>query len=182
MNEKISLNKKGLTGQLPKGLKQFLIRAILLFVGWKLLYIFVLEPTDFPDKQLIDLVLLGTVQLLKPFYSQLTIVGDTIFINGSNTLTVAQACNGLELIVLYIGFLLCLPTSTKRVVAFSIGGFVAICVLNMLRCAALGIMFYKNHQLADFAHHYIFKLIIYGVTFFLWIWYSKKYKAYEKQA
>lgn len=182
MSEKITLNEKNISGKLPKGLKQFLIRAILLFLGWKLLYIFVLGPTDFPDKQLIDLVLLGTVQLLKPFYNELSIVGDTVFINGQNTLTVAKACNGLELIVLYIGFLLCLPTNAKRLLAFSIGGFAAICVLNMLRCAALGGMFYNNNQLADFAHHYIFKLFIYGVTFFLWIWYSKKYRAYDQKS
>lgn len=175
MSSKTGLQIGKLYNDLPRGLKQFLIRAILLFVGWRLAYYFILEPTDFPDKQLIDLVVDGTFQVLTFVYDQLAIQGDTIWVNGRPTLTVAKACNGLELIVLYLGFLFCLPTNAKRLIAFVIAGPLIIYGLNVLRCAALAVMFYNNHYLADFAHHYIFKLVIYAIVFGLWIWYSKKY-------
>lgn len=170
---------KRMYGELPTGMRKFAVRAILLFIGWRLLYHFVLEPTDFPDKQLIDLILIGTSQMLHLFYDKVNIIGDTIFINGHNTLTVAKACNGLELIVLYLGFLFCVPTTSKRLILFALLGPLMICALNIIRCTALGVMFYNNHSLADFAHHYVFKLAIYAAIFGMWIWYSKKYKGHE---
>ncbi|RYD56512.1 MAG: hypothetical protein EOP56_12520 [Sphingobacteriales bacterium] len=180
MIKKAGLELTNTYNKLPSGLKSFLIKAVLLFVGWRLAYYFVLEPRDIPDKQLIDWVIDGTFQTLTFVYDQLAIQGDTIWVNGQPTLTVAKACNGLELIVLYLGFLFCLPTNAKRLVAFAVVGPLIIYGLNVLRCSALAVMFYNNHYLADFAHHYVFKLVIYAVVFGLWIWYSKKYVSYGK--
>lgn len=174
------LQVKKLYNTVPTGLKKFLLRAIILFISWRLLYFFVLEPTNFPDKQLIDLIVECTAKLLHLFYSDIAIHGDTIFVNGRNTLTVAVACNGLELMVVYLGFLLCMPTNWKRQLAYGVGGVAFILTLNIIRCTVLGIMFYNDYFMADFAHHYLFKLAIYGVAFWLWIRYSKKYMADEK--
>jgi exosortase/archaeosortase family protein len=173
------LQIKKLYNTFPVGLRKFLVRAAIVFIAWRLLYFFVLQPTDFPDKQLIDLVLFGTYEMLHLFYNDLAIHGDTIFVNGRNTLTVAVACNGLELMVLYVGFLLCMPTTWKRQLGFALSGVALIIFLNMVRCTILGVMFYNNHFMADFAHHYLFKLAIYGVTFWLWVVYSRKYSLRE---
>jgi hypothetical protein len=29
-------------------------------------------------------------------------------------------------------------------------------------------------QFFDVAHHYVFKIVVYGTIFLLWVWYSKK--------
>ena len=174
------LQVKKLYNTAPAALKKFLLRAVILFTAWKLLYVFVLSVTNFPDKQLIDLIVYGTYGMLHLFYSDLAIHGDTIFINGQNALTVAVACNGLELMVLYIGFILCMTTTWKRSASYIVGGTLLIVILNMMRCTALGIMFYNDYFMADFAHHYLFKLAIYGVIFWLWVKYSKKFTMNEK--
>lgn len=164
--------KKGVSG-IPPGLRKFLLRGALLFVGWRILYELVLKPAGVPDNQLTQFILWGTYNLLSPFYDQLSIQGFSILIGGKTAITVAPACNGLELMVLYAGFLLCFPAKIKRMSAFILSGITLIVVLNMLRCAVLAIMFHNQHALADFMHHYLFKLAIYAVTFYLWVLYSK---------
>jgi exosortase/archaeosortase family protein len=167
---------KKLYNDIPQPVKRFLVRAAIFFVIWRLLYYFIFEPTKIPDQQLIDIVIIGTKWVLSFVYDSLAWVGDVIIINGKPTLQVAKDCNGLELIVVYLGFLVCWPTNPKRFWTFALIGPVIITLLNILRCSALGVMFYNDHKLADFAHHYFFKLIIYAVTFWLWVKYSKKQK------
>lgn len=171
---------KKLYKDIPQPVKRFLIRAAIFFIVWRLLYYFVLGPTHVPDQQLIDVVIFGTKAVLSLFYDNLSKLGDVIYINGKATLQVAKDCNGLELIVVYLGFLICWPTNAKRFWKYALIGPVIITILNIFRCAALGVMFYNNNSFSDFAHHYLFKLIIYGVTFWLWVRYSKKQPANAK--
>ena len=171
---------KKLYNDIPKPVKRFLIRAAIFFIVWRLLYYFVFEPTHIPDQQLIDIVIIGTKAVLSLVYSSIGEIGDVIIINGRQTLQVAKDCNGLELIIVYLGFLDCWPTNAKRFWKYALIGPVVITALNILRCSALGVMFYNQHHLADFAHHYVFKLIIYAVTFWLWVMYSKKQTVHAK--
>jgi exosortase/archaeosortase family protein len=53
-------------------------------------------------------------------------------------------------------------------------GVSSIIVLNIIRCALLAWMYYQQMSVADFAHHYAFKLIIYACTFWGWYLYSKQ--------
>lgn len=165
--------KKGYDS-IPPGLRKFILRGAILFIVWRLLYELLLKPAGIPDNQLIQLVLWGTHKMLAPFYSDLTIQGYSLLIGGKTAVTIATACNGLELMVLYVGFLLCFPGTLKRLLLFITGGVLLTIFLNMVRCAVLAMMFYNNYELADFMHHYLFKLAIYGVNFYLWILYSKK--------
>ncbi len=158
---------------IPKGLRTFILRGGILFIVWRVLYELVLKPSGVPDSQLIELIMWGTVKMLTPFYSDLVSDGYSLLINGKKSVTIAAACNGLELMVLYVGFLLCFPAKIKRLSLFIAGGVLLTIFLNMVRCAVLAVMFYNNYELADFMHHYLFKLAIYGVSFYLWILYSK---------
>lgn len=163
---------------IPKPLRVFVVRAAIIFIVWRSLYYFVLGPTQIPDVPLIEFIVFCTSKLLALFYDQITVVGHNIFINGVNVMRVARACNGLELMALYTGFLICVPTNAKRFWTYAAIGPVMIIGLNILRCAALGYLYYNGHQFADFAHHYVFKLVIYGAIFFLWVQYSKKHISY----
>ncbi|MDR3681674.1 MAG: archaeosortase/exosortase family protein [Flavipsychrobacter sp.] len=160
---------------LPLNLRRFLVRASILFIVWELLYNLLLKPIGIPDDQLTHFVVIYTYKLLTLFYSNVTYSGASIYMSGQLAIIIAPACNALELLVLYVGFLLCIPTTRKRFWLFTLGGLALVVVLNILRCAALAVLFYNNHPIADFAHHYLFKIFIYGVIFYLWILYSKKY-------
>jgi len=97
-----------------------------------------------------------------------------IYYQRENALSVADACNALELFVLYAGFIICFPSSTKRKIVFTIGGILFIFLINVLRCAGLTWIFTFHPQYGDFSHHFLFTFIVYACIFLLWIWFSKK--------
>lgn len=175
MTEEVK-NKKPL---IPKSIQPFIIRAVALFMGWKLLYIFLLRPYEMPDAQLTRWVQKGAVWLLSLFYSNVGEEGSSILLNGVKSVNIAHQCNGLELIVLYIGFILCIPTKFVRMVGYIVIGTIVIHALNVVRAAILADMYYKQHAMAHFAHHYAFKLVIYFVVFLGWMMYVKKMKKNE---
>jgi exosortase family protein XrtF len=167
----------------PPFVKTFLKRAITLFLLWKIVYHLILVPTRFPDTPLSTLTAYSTgytYHLL--FGSNITYLVDpegpypklVLFMDGKKGIGIADGCNGLELFVLYIGFIICFPTSIRRQIAFISAGIVGIYILNIFRCVALGWMYLHEYP-TDFAHHYVFKAILYGIIFFTWVKYSRKY-------
>jgi len=159
---------------IPVKLKKLLLRASIAFIAWSLAYNLWLAPAGIPDNQITQLVVKGTVKLLSFFYTNVHQDGSSIFLNNVRAVNIANACNGLELIVLYIGFILIMPSGWKRMTAFVLSGAVVITLLNIIRCALLAWMYFHKMDLADIAHHYIFKLAIYAVVFYGWMLYSKK--------
>lgn len=164
---------KTLLYSIPLGLRRFLFRGILLFILWRVGYEYFLKPSGYLDSKLIEIVLIGTYKVLQFFYKDLVTSGYNIFIDGRLIITIAAPCNGLELMVLYLGFLFCLPTTWKRLFVFSVSGILLTTTLNIVRCVLLAMLFYNHHGLADFMHHYLFKMMIYAVNFYLWVLYTK---------
>lgn len=155
-------------------IKPFIIRGLALVIGWNLLYQLVLAPLGIPDNQITSAVQWGTAKALIPFFTDVHRSGASVFINHVQCINIAPQCNGLELMVLYMGFILCIPANLRKMILFSIAGLAVIYLLNVIRCTLLAWMYYKNLPLADFAHHYAFKLAIYAVVFYSWTLYVKK--------
>lgn len=163
--------------KLPVEGRKFVTKAAILFIAWKLLYNFILIPIDIPDRQLTYVVGKGTERFLSLFYDNTAYEGlNFILINSRRVCKITPSCNGLELIVLFVGFLLCLPTTRKRFLLFTIAGITGIYILNIFRCAALSVMTLHHNSLKDFAHHYAFKIAVYAFVFLLWVLYSKRNK------
>lgn len=162
---------------IPPHIATLLVRAALLFGGWLLVYSLIIAPWGVPDALLTGLVVKGTVALLSLFFADAHSVGHDIVLNGVEAVSIANSCNGLELIMLYLGIIILMPQSIKKMVLFISCGFVVITLLNILRCSALAYMFLHQMDLADFAHHYVFKIIIYAVVFYGWVLYTKNTKA-----
>lgn len=173
---------------IPPPIKSFLKRALVLFVVWKLLYHLLLYPSEFPNKQLTTLTAYSTGVLYHVFIKEETVdfkeavtkgtKVTVVYVKSKRVLAIADGCNGLELYILYVGFLLCIPTTTKRLAIFAMAGVFGIYVLNTFRCLGLVVLFLHNYSFADFAHHYLFKMIIYAIIFYTWVKYSKKYFSY----
>lgn len=166
--------------ELPVSIRSFLWRALLLFAGWLIIYNLVLKPTNVPDGQLTKFVTWTSAKTLSMFYEDVHTEGQDIFVNGRAAVGIANQCNGLELIVLYLGFLLCLPTSRRRTIVYAVAGTIVISAVNVIRCSLLAILFMSHNYYADFAHHYAFKLIVYAAVFAGWIGYSKSTRRHEE--
>lgn len=184
---------------IPVEVQQFLKRALVIFIIWKLLYHLFLFNGRIIDKPLTDFSARGAAEIMRIFYpnSQLFVKEecgvsaefnndmacmDFLWMDGKKIVGVADFCNALELYVLYIGFLLAFPASVKRVILFSVIGIVVIYIANIIRLAALASMNMHRMRAVDMAHHYVFKMIVYALIFGLWVLFTKKQLQYEKTA
>lgn len=163
--------------RIPCSLQIFLKRAIIIFIIWQVLYQFILSPDRLLDKWLTDITAIITAQLVSIFISPATvtfsILSATISINGERSLSIADGCNALELYIIYLGFIIAMPSNIRRLLSFAILGVASIFTLNIFRCFSIAWLHIHHPQWVDFAHHYLFYLIVYGFIFYLWTLYCK---------
>lgn len=173
---------------LPTAVKKFLLKSLIIFIVWKLLYHVVLFPVRIPDKQLTNITTYLTQQLLYINYPKATITTESkdvplprniIYLNNKKVVGIADGCNGLELYILYIGFLIAFGGSLKKVIQYALIGIAIIFILNTFRSYAITLMNINGSALTEVAHHYIFKLLIYGIMFLLWMRFTKTLDQHE---
>jgi len=165
--------------QIPAPVKVFVIRALVILLGWNLLYHLWLLPIQVPDRQLTNITVYSTKFFLSFFYDHAAVVMDNykpiITINGHKIVGIARNCNGLELMVLYVGFILCFPSDKKRMLNFILWGLVLIFIINILRCAAIAWLNINYKHWVDFGHKIAFKVTMYSLIFYIWVRYTKNY-------
>lgn len=174
---------------IPTDIRNFFLRAILIFVIWKFVYHFFLFPVRIPDETLTHITATSTAWLIAKKFSNDSIgvkkiyqplPKEIILKNNKKIIGIADGCNGLELFVLYIGFLMAYFINFKRLVVFSIIGVAIIFLLNILRTYALTLLNIHQSSFTDLSHHYLFKLLVYGVMFLLWIKYTQTPKTHNE--
>ncbi|MBN9299785.1 MAG: archaeosortase/exosortase family protein [Filimonas sp.] len=175
---------------IPKEIQVFLKRAALIFIIWKLIYHLFLFNGRIIDAPLTHISSAGarwTLQQMHPgsetgireecnpdLVTNEIVCMDMLLLSGRKVVGVADPCNALELYVLYIGFLFSFPSSFKKILLFSIIGVAAIYIANIIRLVLLAQMYLHNMSARDFAHHYLFKAVVYALTFVLWVLFVKK--------
>ncbi|ULC58308.1 exosortase/archaeosortase family protein [Flaviramulus sp. BrNp1-15] len=181
-----------LKNKIPLPIRLFLGKAFLLFVIWKIIYSFFLYDSKVLDYPLTTHVAEASTKFLNSsgFLSGFSTNRTTrtsvyegelisheaseIFHNNKLVLYIADGCNGLELMVLYIGFIICMPSKIWRKILYIILGVALLDIINILRC--VGLIYLREYFQAyfQFAHHYLFKVMVYGATFLIWKFYSRK--------
>jgi exosortase/archaeosortase family protein len=178
--------------RIPRSVNLFFLKAFIIFLVWKTIYLFFLLPDRILDKPLTYSVADWTARGLniftssKPFSirnatSQYEIEGAIrnishvdIYLNQQQTLTIADSCNGLELYVLYAGIILCFPAPKSRKFRFILGGFLLIYLFNIIRCVLLTVIYLHYPAFLDFSHHFLFTLLVGFLIFWLWYIFAKK--------
>lgn len=172
---------------LPQEVKKFTIKVAVLLLLWELLYSSILLPERFPDAFFTKITAAGTANLLgtifpNQHFEYLTIIEsdplsikDTVFVDGNKLIGIADGCNAFELQVLFIGILICLERIQPKTFYYLLIGLPFICFCNILRCAIIGWLNITQHlDLSVFAHHYLFKMIMYSMIFAAWVSYTNK--------
>lgn len=179
----------------PATIRVFLRNALVVFAVWKLVYIIFLLDDRILDRPLTNHIGKGTAWFLNhctPLdgFSAIAMTKPSIFEGqlqftevsqvrhqGNDILLIADPCNGLELLVLFVGFILCFPASIVKKIIFILLGIVIIDLANILRCGGLVFLKrYYDYDLFQFAHHYGFKITLYGIIFMIWIVFTKDIK------
>lgn len=166
---------------IPLLVRQLLLKVVLLITVWMLLYHLILQPRQIPDRWLSTVTAEATAKLISAWFHQPTSViekqnGTGIFMNGKRIIFIAYTCDALELYLMYVGFLFCIPTTKKRFLLFAGVGVGVIFILNILRCFGLTWLSINKREWLDFSHHYAFTLIVYAFIFYGWFKYTKKYQ------
>ncbi|MFN4973005.1 MAG: hypothetical protein ACK45I_05070 [Bacteroidota bacterium] len=91
------------------------------------------------------------------------------------------SCNGLELFVLFIFFVVSYPGRWMYKIPYLISGLLVIDIINILRSYWLTLMAYNRYPYFDLFHRYIFIAMIYGAVFGLWMLWANYFskKGYE---
>jgi exosortase/archaeosortase family protein len=182
---------KAAQNKIPKQIRLFLGKAFLLFVVWKIIYNVFLYDAKYLDRALTahvgnaSVTLINSLGAMNGFVSKremtdndnLGILKDevsVIYHNDKVVLNIANVCNGLELMVLYIGFIICMPSRFLRKFLYIILGLIVLDGINILRC--VGLIYLREYYAIyfQFAHHYLFNAMVYTGTFIMWILYSRK--------
>lgn len=182
----------------PKEVKVFLLRCLLLFIVFQAYFLLIESNYRIINNPLTNKIASLSANGLNfihhtnafritPFFYSTRIEGELenrhairILFENKYILHIADSCNGLELIALYIGFIIAMPfKDVKRKIKYILLGSIVIFAVNVLRCIGLVEVQMVFHRLFKFAHHYLFKMIIYGTIFFIWFLFMKKVKLQE---
>ena len=161
-------------------LKGFAIKAVLTFVAWSILYYGFIIPDGRLNKFLTDTVISGTTLGLRMLGYETSGENKMILIDNQPVVLVADACNGLELFALYIGFLICFPGKLKYKLVFIPLGVVMIYVVNVLREIVLALNYKFFQETFDFNHKYTYVFIVYLFVFGIWRFWLNRYSILAK--
>lgn len=98
-----------------------------------------------------------------------------IFTDGHGYICVGTGCSGLELFILFFGFILLMRGRLRDKLWFVPLGFLGILVLNIIRIFALSVIFYHHPEYLEFNHKYTFVILVYGAIFGLWVLWVNKF-------
>lgn len=161
----------------------FVSKAVLLYLLWFITYDLYLAPAGKVDAWLNHRVAADGITLLNlAGYHGSTIPGidQTIMcLDNREILGVGNPCNGLELFVLFTGFILCFPGKLKMKAWFIPLGILLIHLVNVIRAAALVLIQKFSPQHLDFNHHYTFTIVVYAVIFLLWMLWVNRFSAFN---
>ena len=173
--------------EIPASVRKFLITSLILFSIWKVTYHLYLKPTRLIDIPLTVQTAKNTQQLLAIIYpnfnftieqkmpkEKIDFFGVYIMKDSKRIVGIFDPCNALEVFVIYIGFIICLPSNFKRMALYIFIGILSLYGLNILRCSVLGILNFNRSNYVDFAHHYLFTMVVYVGIFLGWASYIKQ--------
>lgn len=173
--------------QIPPSVKSFLLKITVLFFAWEFLYLVILQPLHFPDEMITNFIGSGTSFLLSFIFPQFYFdhqsiqeglpgsIKSIVLVNGMKLIGIADGCNAFELQVLYLGVLICLQKLNQKTIWYILVGVPLISLGNIFRCSIIGWLNITQHlKLSAFAHHYLFKIIMYGLIFLGWISYTNE--------
>lgn len=160
-----------------KLIRSFIIKALITFVVWNVLYYGVIKPNGVIDEWLTTLVVDGSVWGLNVLGFESMSLDHVIYINGQHSVLVANQCNGLELIALFVGFLICFPGDIKSKILYVFAGSVIIALSNIVREIALSLNYNYFQASFDLNHKYTYTLIVYALVFVIWKHWLNRYSA-----
>jgi exosortase family protein XrtF len=101
---------------------------------------------------------------------------------GKPKLSIYEGCNGLNIMIIFVAFLLAFGPIDRALLWFIPLGLLIIHFANLCRILLLFFVAEYMPKAMYFTHKYLFTAILYVVIFVLWIWWIRKYASPRKHA
>lgn len=108
--------------------------------------------------------------------------GPTVFLNHLATpiLDVYEGCNGVNVIIVFLSFIVAFAGSPKRKLVFIAAGIALLNLANVIRIVLLYFVATRYQTYFYFIHKYIFTISLYCIVVALWfVWINKLNGAQE---
>ena len=93
---------------------------------------------------------------------------------GRTVVSVFEGCNSLNVMIVFVSFIVAFTGTLKKTITFGIIGIVLIYMFNLFR---VGLLFYIARYWPNnlyFFHKYLFTGLLYAMVFFLWyLWVTR---------
>ena len=103
-----------------------------------------------------------------------------LLINQKPIVRIIEGCNSISIIILFVAFLIGFSGPVKSTIWFAFFGALIIFILNIVRIVIILTAIYYAPQYQHFLHEIAFPLIIYGITFLLWIIWVNQFSYHAK--
>jgi exosortase/archaeosortase family protein len=154
---------------LKKPRNWFITKAISLVLLWEIVYDTLISKHTNIDFWLTNKVGESTGQLFNWLGKSSHFDGRYLYVDNIKSVVVADACNGLGLFALFLGFIIITPGKILHKFLYSIAGLTVLFFINMTRVYLLSVNYLKNPSTFEFNHKYTYLWLIYLAVFFLWI-------------
>lgn len=173
MYEYLSMDKKN------KFILTFIIKGLIVYLIWFFVYENWLMNKGVIDEIIIDHIVLVAKEILDLLGFETFIYEHVIGIQGSHGVFIGTPCNGIELMALFMGFILVFPGSWKTKSWYIPLGLLIIHILNLIRVVSLTVMAKFYPEYLDFNHKYTFTITLYAIVFYGWILWVKQFANIE---
>ena len=150
-------------------INRFLIIAGGVYVVWYILYDYYLLPDGRLDAFLTYSGVSLAGNILNMFGWEIYSDARILAITGTNGVEIQNGCNGLELIGLYMGFIIAYPGGPiQKRIGFLVGGILLLFVANVFRIMIFALSIYYVPYWWEQVHTYSSYFIFYPIVLTLW--------------
>ena len=101
--------------------------------------------------------------------------GQKFIFENKNSIDILFPCTGVQPMLQFCLIILLYPGSWKHKLWFIPMGMVILYLTNVFRLIGLGIVMAKWPEYWSYAHDYPFRVLLYLVTFILWLFWNEKF-------
>ena len=163
----------------------FLVKYILVYFGLNTLYAFYINY-HLPGADPVTIMVSGHVSSVLSFFDPAvhrTVIAQSVnvpvFKNDKVIIEIFEGCNSVNVMVVFISFLVAFKGPLKRSVQFAAAGLMIIYGFNLLRVMGLYGVAQSFPDSLYFFHKFFFTGIIYGLVFVMWFYWVKRVKAWR---
>jgi len=169
----------------------FILRVAIIYICWKLLFLLLgEESTHIEDRvwpwlssyweSFNSSVRLVLLKLTKVWFDTVGLTSEIqnnyrLWVHGYAIVGVGNYCLAIQLWVFFVALIVSYSGKWYNKLWFSIIGVLLINLINVLRLVGVVYVAHYYPDYIQFNHDYVFNILVYIFTFFMWMWWVNKF-------